>query len=157
MVDAGRVPLGRDEGDAVRNADGTTGVRGFKLISANPPRLSRPYTVNWIHMGLNYVGTTFIGADNEVQGVKHVIQAMKQHGPGLSIAGGHGWIDGSYISDPALYLEDVAHFGYTNVVDMNLLLPQDIRILGGPGQRAYLNWCYSAFCTIVLENLNLSK
>ncbi len=132
-------------------------ARQFKLVAVNGEAvLPAPMGVNWTVIGTNDVGSTFIGNDNLVEGVAHLKAAMQHYGPGRSIAGGHGWLDGSYMSNPDFYFEDVRKLGMNNVVDANALLtaPASIRSLGGPGEIFYLNWCYSASCTIVLEHLN---
>jgi hypothetical protein len=124
--------------------------------------LPPPGSAQWRDMGTNKVGTRFWGPDRVVYtGNQDVINAMNQRGSGIIIDGGHGFPTGRFRSDVRFFPDTVRFFnnpfnpysGQVTVMDMNQLSRVDIQNLGGPGQNAYVNWCWGGFCRKILYAL----
>jgi hypothetical protein len=113
-------------------------------------------------MGQNNAGTTFWGPNDRVfTDNAEVIRAMNEHGPGIILDGSHGTPEGEMQLEPTFTIGTRAFFnnpskpyaGQVTVLDITELTSEILTDLGGPGQNAYVNWCWGGFCKLVLGNL----
>ena len=128
-------------GDALKAADDLP----------NPPPGGN---AQWINVGTNQSGATFWGPDRIVYtNNSDLLNAMNQHGPGIVLDGGHGTPTGQFIPQPDFFRQTSDFFNGTGtqVLDMNKLTPSDLMNLGEAGQNIYVNWCWGAYCTQILD------
>lgn len=137
------------------------GIEAIRAGSPKAPEPMRPQyasssgSAQWRNMGTNKAGTTFWGPDRPVwTDNADVMNAMSQHGPGIIIDGAHGTPTGKIIPQPS-FVQDTQRFfgGQVQVLDINQLSRSAIQSLGGPGQNAYVNWCWGGFCRKILYAL----
>jgi RHS repeat-associated protein len=128
-------------GDALKAADDLP----------NPPPGGN---AQWTNMGTNQSGATFWGPDRIVYtNNSDLLNAMNQHGPGIVLDGGHGTPTGQFIPKPEFFEGTFDFFKGSGiqVLDMNKLGTSDLMNLGEAGQNIYVNWCWGAYCTQILD------